>query len=71
MISPTILVAVIYSIIDYFTDYGNQVMRMVVNQANNGKFEYSTTLAITYFLVVMIIILIVNRIIGKRVVYLT
>jgi len=71
MISPTILVAVIYSIIDYFTDYSNQVMRMVVTQANNGKFEYSTTLAIVYFAVVMIIILIVNKLIGKRVVYLT
>ncbi|ADQ03725.1 binding-protein-dependent transport systems inner membrane component [Caldicellulosiruptor owensensis OL] len=71
MISPTVYVAIIYSIIDYFTDYGNQVMRMVVTQANNGRFEYSSTLAIVYFVVVMIIILIVNRIIGKRVVYLS
>lgn len=71
MISPTLLVAVIYSIIDYFTDYGNYVMRMVVNQLNNGRFEYSTTIAIVYFAIIMIIILIVNKVIGKRVVYLT
>ena len=71
MISPTVYVAIIYSIIDYFTDYGNQVMRMVVDEANKGRFEYSTTIAIIYFLVVMFIILIVNRVIGKRVVYLT
>ncbi|WAM36103.1 carbohydrate ABC transporter permease [Caldicellulosiruptor acetigenus] len=71
MISPTVYVAIIYSIIDYFTDYGNQVMRMVVDEANKGRFEYSTTIAIIYFLVVMVIILIVNRVIGKRVVYLT
>ena len=71
MISPTVYVAIIYSIIDYFTDYGNQVMRMVVTQANNGRFEYSSTIAFVYFVVVMIIVLIVNRIIGRRVVYLT
>ncbi|ADQ39731.1 binding-protein-dependent transport systems inner membrane component [Caldicellulosiruptor acetigenus I77R1B] len=71
MVSPTLLVAVIYSIIDYFTDYGNQVMRMVVTQLNNGRFEYSTTIAIVYFAIIMVIILIVNRVIGRRVVYLT
>lgn len=71
MISPTVYVAIIYSIIDYFTDYGNQVMRMVVDEANKGRFEYSATLAIVYFAAIMIIILIVNRIIGRRVVYLT
>ncbi|WPX09020.1 carbohydrate ABC transporter permease [Anaerocellum danielii] len=71
MISPTLLVAVIYSIIDYFTDYGNYVMRMVVTQLNNGRFEYSTTIAIVYFGIIMIIILIVNKVIGRRVVYLT
>lgn len=71
MISPTVYVAIIYSIIDYFTDYGNQVMRMVVTNANNGRFEYSSTIAFVYFIVVMLIVLIVNRVIGKRVVYLT
>lgn len=71
MISPTLLVAVIYSIIDYFTDYGNYVMRMVVTQLNNGRFEYSTTIAIVYFAIILVIVLIVNRIIGRRVVYLS
>jgi ABC-type sugar transport system permease subunit len=69
LISPTILLAVIYSIIDYFTDFGNQVMRMIVRQLNQGRFEYSTTIAITYFISVMIIIAIINFGLSKRVFY--
>ncbi|HOJ99837.1 MAG TPA: sugar ABC transporter permease [Termitinemataceae bacterium] len=69
LISPSFMLSIIYSIIDYFTDYSNKVMRMIVTTANQGKFEYSTTISITYFVAVMIIILIVNALLSRRTFY--
>ena len=65
MISPTLVLAVIYSIIDYFTDYSNQVMRMIVEYTGQGRYEYSTTISIVYFAIVMVLITIVNQVLNR------
>ncbi len=65
LISPTLVLAVIYSIIDYFTDYSNQVMRMIVEYTGQGRYEYSTTISIVYFAVVMVLIMLVNLILNR------
>lgn len=52
MIAPTILVVIIYTIIDSFTDYGNVIMRMIDEYAGNSNYSYSTTIALVYFLIV-------------------
>jgi ABC-type sugar transport system permease subunit len=69
LISPTVVLAVTYSIIDYFTDYSNKVMRMIVTNVNQGRFEYSTTISIVYFIAVMIVISIVNGLLSRRAYY--
>jgi len=71
LISPTTLLTVIYTIIDYFTDYSNGVMRMIVRYTTQGKFEYSTTIGIAYFVLVMVIIGVVNALLSRRVFYMT
>lgn len=65
LISPTLVMAVIYSIIDYFTDYSNKIMRMIVTYVNQGRYEYSTTISIVYFAIVMVIIMLVNVILNR------
>lgn len=65
LISPTLILAVIYSIIDYFTDYSNKIMRMIVEYVNQGRYEYSTTISILYFIIVMLIIMLVNVILNR------
>ncbi len=65
MISPTLVLAVIYSIIDYFTDFSNQVMRMIVEYTGQGRYEYSTTISIVYFAVVMVLIALVNHFLNR------
>jgi ABC-type thiamin/hydroxymethylpyrimidine transport system permease subunit len=40
-------------------------MQMIVENVKIGKFEYSTTISILYFVVVMIIILFVNGILSR------
>lgn len=65
LISPTLILAVIYSIIDYFTDYSNKIMRMIVTYVNQGRYEYSTTISIIYFAIVMVIIMLVNVLLNR------
>lgn len=65
LISPTLVLAVIYSIIDYFTDYSNKIMRMIVDYVSQGRYEYSTTISILYFVIVMIIIMLVNLVLNR------
>lgn len=67
MISPTIVMTVIYSIIDYFTDYSNKIMRMIVTYVNQGNYEYSTTISVIYFVIILFLILLVNNFLTKRV----
>ena len=60
MISPTLIMTILYSIIDYFTDYSNKIMRMIVDYVSQGRYEYSTTISIIYFAIVMVIIMLIN-----------
>lgn len=69
MISPTILVVLIYSIVDSFTDYGNRIMRMISDYFSLGQYEYSATLGIVYFLIVLVLVGLVNLIVGRRIQY--
>lgn len=69
MVSPTILVAVIYSVIDSFTDYSNSVMRLIQEQLKLGYYEYSSTMALVYFVCVLVIIGIVGGLISRKVFY--
>ncbi len=66
LISPTLIMTIIYSIIDYFTDYSNKVMRMIVTYVNQGRYEYSTTISIIYFAVVLLLILFADKVLSKR-----
>lgn len=67
MISPTIVMTVIYSIIDYFTDYSNKIMRMIVDYVGQGNYAYSTTISIVYFVIVLLLIGFVNKFLTKNV----
>ena len=60
MISPTVLVVLIYSIIDSFTDFFER-----------GLYEYSATVGIVYFAVILLLVGAVNLIIGRRIQYVT
>lgn len=68
-VSPTILVTVIYTVIDSFTDYSNSVMRLIEEQLSLGYYEYSSTMALVYFVCVLVIIGIVGGLISRKVYY--
>ncbi|MDR0503044.1 MAG: sugar ABC transporter permease [Treponema sp.] len=70
MVSPLILVNVVYSVVDYFLRTDNRVM-MKINSAlmQRLEFGFSTAMAWVYFLAVIVILGIAMGIISKRVYY--
>jgi len=70
MISPIILVNVIYTVIDSFTDYSNDVLRYILEvafkQLNHG---YSAAIAWLYFIIIGLVLLLLMWVISKRVFY--
>ena len=69
MISPMIILNLIFTIIDSFTDYNNVVMKYINEQQIGMRLAYSSTLGWIYFLMVAVIIVMVYLIINKRVFY--
>ena len=68
-ISPTLLVVIIYTIIDGFTDYGNKVMAMMRSFYTNNNYAYSATIGVIYFVCILAVIGLVNLISYRWVFY--
>ncbi len=65
MISPTILVVIIYTIIDSFTDYSNVIMKMIDKFSDKGDYSYATTIGLVYFILVGLLIALVTLLMRK------
>lgn len=69
MVMPILMVNLIYSIIDNFTDYSNTVMQYVVSIGRDLDFSYSSALSWIYFVIIGLIIGLVYYFINKRITY--
>lgn len=70
MISPLILVNIVYSVVDSFTNPTNQMMETIMNSAfNESAYGYSSAIAWIYFIAVMLILGVIIKLISKRVFY--
>lgn len=69
MISPILVLNIIYTLIDGFTDYSNKVIQYIYGFAQSLDFSYSSALSWLYFLVIMVLVGIVYAIINKMAVY--
>lgn len=59
MLTPMILLNVVYSVIDIFADYGNAIIQMIYNMAfSNVRFGYSSALSILYFIMVAVVLVV-------------
>jgi ABC-type sugar transport system permease subunit len=71
MLTPFMLLNIVYTIIDTFTDYGNQVIQMIYNTAfSQVRFGYSSAMAWMYFVVIIGFLGLVYLVLKKRIVYL-
>lgn len=68
-ITPSLLVVIIYTIIDSFLDYDNLVMSMIRNYYQNNNYTYSATIGVIYFVCILALVGLVNLVMRKLVVY--
>lgn len=71
MMSPILIVCVVYTVIDSFTDYSNPLMKFINDTSQRLNFEYSSAMALIYFVIVAIIVGIVYGVVNRRVFYLS
>ncbi|MDR0909191.1 MAG: sugar ABC transporter permease [Spirochaetaceae bacterium] len=70
MISPLIMVCLVYSVVDYFLRTDNTVMAKIrVTLLQQMDYGYSTAMAWVYFVIVIVILGIAAAIVSKRVYY--
>jgi len=70
MISPYILVSLIYTVIDLFTSYDNTVMKYIVDTGyKNFQLSYMSSLFWIYFITVMLFVGIVYLLFGRKIHY--
>jgi ABC-type sugar transport system permease subunit len=70
MVSPLILVNVVYSVVDYFLRTDNRVMEKInVTLMQRMEFGFATAMAWIYFLAVILILGVAIAVISKRVYY--
>ena len=68
-VTPTLLVSVIYTVIDGFTDYDNKVMQLLRSYYTNNNYTYSATIGVIYFFCILLIIGLIQLISKRFVVY--
>ena len=57
LLTPMIILNVVYSVIDLFSDFGNSIIQMIYNTAfTNVNFGYASAMAIIYFLMVSVVL---------------
>jgi ABC-type sugar transport system permease subunit len=66
MITPTLIVAAIYTIVDSFTDYSNPIIRMISNYYSQGQYTESSAVGISYFFGIFIVVVLFYGIVSGR-----
>ena len=70
MLTPMILLNVVYSVIDIFSDFGNTIIQMIYNMAfTNVRFGYSSALSILYFMMIAVVLVIVYLVMKRFIVH--
>ncbi len=65
MITPVLLLNVVYTVIDGFTSFGNTIIKLIVSQTQKLHLSYAAALGTSYFLVVFVIILLVYAVMSR------
>lgn len=69
MLSPVILLNIIYTIVDGFTDASNRLMAKIYSLSSNMQFSVAASMSWTYFAAILIIVGLVYLLIGRKIFY--
>ncbi len=68
-ISPMILAALVYTVVDSFVDPSNQVMKLIMTQESSWNYGYMAAMAWAYFAIVGLALGLIAALISKHVYY--
>ena len=69
MISPIILVNIIYTLVDTFTNTDNVVMQLISRYSKSLRFEIAAAMSWVYFLVIFVVLGVIALLTSKKIVY--
>ena len=69
MISPMILVNLMYTIIDNFISYSNEMFQLIQKTTSNIQFDSAAAMAVINFFVIFVLIAVVYWVVNKHVYY--
>lgn len=70
MLTPIVLTAMVYTVIDSFTYYGNNIILKCITPAfENFNYSYASAMSLVYSMMVLIVLGFVFVLVGRRVVY--
>lgn len=70
IISPVIILNVVYTVVDSFTDSSNEYMKKIYSLINSAEISTASAMAWIYFVIILMAIGVLFLIIGKRIFYL-
>ena len=69
MISPIILVNVIFTIIDSFTSYSNGLMQYILSETSQLHYSYAAAMTWIYFAAIMAVLGAILGLVSKKIFY--
>ena len=69
MITPILLLNVVYTLIEGFTDFNNTIISSIVSYTRNLNLSYGAALGVCYFFIIAVIIAIVYLAINRKTFY--
>lgn len=69
MISPMLLINIIYTLIDSFTDYSNVLMEYISQKMTNMQLEVGAAMVWVYFIIVIVVLSVIYFLVNKKVFY--
>lgn len=69
LITPILIVNLIYTIIDFLSDYSNNIIQYIMTLIGQFEYSYSSAISFVYFIIILTIVAIIYFIIDRFVVY--
>lgn len=69
MLTPMLMLNIVYSVIDMFSDYGNEIIRMIYATAfDQVRLGYSSALSVLYFAMIAVVLIMVSIVLKKYII---
>lgn len=69
LITPILIVNLIYTIIDFLSDFSNNIIQYVMTLISQFEYSYSSAISFVYFIIILTIVAVIYFIVDRVVVY--